>query len=257
MAGLRKLFCSFFSLKSFLALLAFALLGMCALAAPAEACTAVYVGSKASTDGSIIIARSNDLQGVHGNHIEVVERVENKPDRTMPIDDEQTIFTEIPATTYHYIGTPWMDSTTAAMGASKDAAACINEYGVMMTMSVTAFSNKNALRADPLVEHGITEDNIDDLVVCQSKTAREAVEVLLGLIDTYGSSEINIALIADQNEAWYIEMYSGYQYAAVRLPEDKVCVCSATNFRSNTFQNTTTALFPPSLKACPKIKGLP
>ena len=48
--------------------------------------------------------------------------------------------------------------------------------------------------------------------------------MLASLIDEYGSSEVNIALIADQNEAWYVEMYSGHQYAAVKLPKDKVCV---------------------------------
>ena len=62
-----------------------------------------------------------------------------------------------------------------------------------------------------------------DLVICQSSSAREAVEVLCSLIDVYGSSEVNIALIADQSEAWYVEMYNGHQYAAVKLPADAVC----------------------------------
>lgn len=50
------------------------------------------------------------------------------------------------------------------------------------------------------------------------------METLLGLIDTYGSSEVNIALIADQSETWYVEMYNGHQYAAVKLPSDRVMV---------------------------------
>ena len=48
------------------------------------------------------------------------------------------------------------------------------------------------------------------------------MEVLLGPIDTYGSSEVNIALIADQTEAWYVKMYNGHQNAAVKLPCGKV-----------------------------------
>ena len=71
-------------------------------------------------------------------------------------------------------------------------------------MSITAFSNAAALRADPLIEHGLTEFTAVDLVVCQSATAREATETLLSLIDRYGSSEVNIALIADQTETWYV-----------------------------------------------------
>ncbi|MBO7404056.1 MAG: C69 family dipeptidase, partial [Clostridia bacterium] len=112
----------------------------------------------------------------------------------------------------------------ALNGLGKDATICANEYGVTMIMSITSFSNKAALTADPLIDEGLTEFTAVDLVVCQSKTAREAVEVLCGLLDTYGSSEVNIALIADQKEAWYVEMYNGHQYAAVKLPDDKVSV---------------------------------
>lgn len=74
------------------------------------------------------------------------------------------------------------------------------------------------------MEDGICEDASADLVACQSKTAREGVEVLTGIIDKYGSSESNIAIIADQKEVWYVEMYTGHQYAAVKLPSDKVAV---------------------------------
>ena len=93
-----------------------------------------------------------------------------------------------------------------------------------MTMSVTAFCCPAAMEADPWEDQGITEDTANDLVICQSRTAREAVELLISLIDQYGSAETNIALIADQKEAWYVAMYTGHQYAAVRLPADQVSV---------------------------------
>ncbi len=189
----------------------------------ALACTAVYVGPEASEDGTYMLAKSNDYQDVWANYITVTERVEHQSGRTMPVDNDATVFAPIPATTYRYTSTPWMDSATAANGLGSDATVCTNEYGVAMIMSITAFSNSAVLAADPLIEHGLSEFTANDLVVCQSKTAREAVYVLLKLIDTYGSSEVNIALIADRDEAWYIEMYSGYQYAAVLLPNDAVC----------------------------------
>lgn len=187
-----------------------------------SACTSVYVGSDVSADGSVIFSRSNDNQDVAGNHITVTPRVENEPGRVMPINNNGSVKTELPSTTYKYTATPSMNSTTAYNGLGDDAAVCTNEYGVAMTMSVTAFVNDEAMKADPLVEEGLTEFTATDLVVCQSKTAREGVEVLLGLIDKYGSSETNIAIIADQKEVWYVEMYTGHQYAAVKLPTDKV-----------------------------------
>ena len=209
--------------KKLIFLVLFGLL-MCSMQACA-ACTAVYVGPDVSDDNSTIIARTNDYPEVWGNHITVTPRVENEPGRLMPVSVDGNIKTELPETTYKYTATPFMNSTTAANEeAVYDAAACTNEYGVAMTMSVTAFPIGNALKADPLVEDGLCEDAATDLVICQSKTAREAVEVLLGIIDKYGSSESNIALIADQSEAWYVEMYTGHQYAAVKLPADKVSV---------------------------------
>lgn len=195
-----------------------------ALTCQSHACSSIYVGSEVSADGTTIITRSNDHQGVSGNNIIVVERVENEAGRTMPVDEEGKTLAELPDTTYKYVATPYMDSVLSDELAPRDAAVCTNEYGVAMTMSVTAFSNERALAADPLIDSGLIEDRADDLVICQSRTAREAVEVLLGIIDKYGSAEVNIALIADRKEAWYVEMYGGHQYSAVKLPRDRVSV---------------------------------
>ena len=191
---------------------------------PACACTGVYIGSEASVDGTILLARSNDHSGVAGNYLIVVDSVENEPGRTMPVDNGDSIFAPIPSHTYHYTATPFMKSGASVLRAERDAAACTNECGVAITMSITAFARPEALAADQEPDDGLTEATADELVICQSSTAREAVEVLCGLIDTYGSSESNIAMIADQDEAWYVEMYTGHQYAAVKLPADKAAV---------------------------------
>ena len=204
--------------------LAFCLVMIACSTATAFACTAIYVGSGVSDDGTVMIAKSNDYQDVWANYVTITERITDEPGRRMPVDNDATVFAELPATTYRYTSTPWMDSATALNGLGKDATICENEYGVAMIMSITSFSNAAALQADPLIDHGLTEFTAVDLVTCQSATAREGVEVLCSLLDQYGSSEVNIALIADQKETWYVEMYNGHQYAAVKLPEDRVCV---------------------------------
>lgn len=122
-----------------------------------NACTAVYVGGEVSEDGTTLIAKSNDYQAVLGNHVTITERVENQPGRTMPVDFDATVFAELPATTYRYTSTPWMDSAAVANGLVNDAAICSNEYGVTMIMAITALSNKAVIAADPLVEHGLTD----------------------------------------------------------------------------------------------------
>ena len=200
------------------------LLLFCLFSGTAYACTGVYIGREATTDGSVIIARSNDTQGNYPQRMTVVPRIEQAQDRQMPVDNERSSFFDLPSTTFKYIGTPFMASAQLENGTGMDDAVCINEYGVAMTMSVTAFSNKAAMTADPWVTHGITETTMNQLVIAVSRSAREAVQKLAQLIDQYGSSETNIAMIIDQKEAWYVEMYTGHQYAAVKLPEDKVSV---------------------------------
>ena len=195
---------------------------LCLLTACASACTGVYIGRDVSSDGNYIIARSNDTQGVFPGRVMVVPRVEQFPDRQMPVNNQASMYAELPETTFKYTGTPFMDSARLEYGYGMDDAVCVNEYGVAMTMSVTAFSNKAAKAADPWVPAGISEFTMDQLVITVSKSAKEAVQKLCSLIDQFGSSETNIALIIDQTEAWYVEMYTGHQYAAVKLPDDKV-----------------------------------
>ena len=220
----------------------------------AQACTAVYVGKDVSADGTIIMAKSNDYGDNFANHLVVEPAVKNKSGRKMPVDQGGTVFAEIPATTYKYVCTPWMDSTMAYNKLRRDATICSNEKGVSMLMSITSFSNEAALKADPLVELGLTEFTAVDLVVCQSATAREAVKVLCSLLDKYGSSEINIALIADQNEAWYVDMYTGHQYAAIKLPSDKVCAFG-NEFSLEYLSDYEESIVSPNLESLPAQNG--
>ena len=75
------------------------------------ACTAVYVGQNATDDGSIIFGRSNDYPDNYGNHITVTPAVENESGRYMPVNNNGSVKAEIPATTYQYTSTPFMNST--------------------------------------------------------------------------------------------------------------------------------------------------
>ena len=91
------------------------------------ACTAVYVGRGVSADGTVIMAKSNDYQAVWPNHVTITDRVENVPGRTMPVDNGRTVFAPLPATTFRYTATPWMDSTVAINHLGYDATVCANE----------------------------------------------------------------------------------------------------------------------------------
>ena len=194
--------------------------GALALSLPggALACTGIYVGKDATVDGSIIIARSSDNMASWPNRIVVIDDVRTTFGDSIPVGEGMSA--PIPEKTYRYAGTPWCTATTDANGLNWDTSVATNECGVSMTMAITAFSNERALAADPMVEGALDEQAACDLVICQSATAREAAEKLARIVDEYGSAEQNIAIISDRDEVWYAEIYTGHQYAMVKLPDD-------------------------------------
>ena len=91
-----------------------------------------------------------------------------------------------------------------------------------MTATVSTYYNDKAKAADPLVDTGICELSMGSILLGQAKTARDGVELLGEIVEKYGSGECNTIMISDPNEAWYMEIVSGHQYAAIKLPEDQV-----------------------------------
>ena len=124
-----------------------------------SACTGVYVGAEASSDGTILLGKSNDTQGVYPNHV-IVEESIGKADiavRLMPIDNAESVLAVVPETTYRYTCTPYMDYSIDRLDCGRDATVAANEKGVSMLISITAFTNQAALQADPLIDNGLTE----------------------------------------------------------------------------------------------------
>ncbi|MEG2988203.1 MAG: C69 family dipeptidase [Oscillospiraceae bacterium] len=186
----------------------------------AMACTASYVGKDVSTDGTTIIARSEDQgQGDYNKMYVVVPRVDNVPGRFME-DTGNGFKLPLPATTYKYTMVP--DYTQGDDGTYPGI--CTNEYGVTISGTVSASPCEAWENADPYIEPALREAILPAAVAAVSKTAREALDVLMGYVDTYGSEEGNTVLIADQKEAWVIEIYSGHHYAAMKMPTDQVAV---------------------------------
>lgn len=188
--------------------------------ANAFACTAVYVGKDVSTDGSTLIARSEDQStGAYNKLFFNVPRIENKPGRTM--DDPINGFSlPLPATTYKY--TTLQDYTEGDDGPYP--ASCVNEYGVTVIGTVSASPKDEVLTVDPFVENGLREAVLPAAVDCSVKTAKEGVELLASIVEKYGSAQGNTVMIGDQKEAWIVEIYSGHQWCAQKMPADQVAV---------------------------------
>ncbi len=187
----------------------------------AFACTAVHIGKNVSADGTTIIARSEDQGGGAYNKMFKVEPRVTKAGRYF--EDTGTGFkVKLPKTTYKYTYVP--DASDANDGMYP--ASCTNEYGVSVVGTVSTGVTEEYMAIDPCTEYdkGLREAIIPAVVIMQSKTAREACEVLAKLIDKYGSAEWNTLLFADKKEAWIFENYGGYSYCAMKLSPNKVSV---------------------------------
>ena len=196
------------------------MLAMLFTTAGAFACTNVYIGKDASADGTTIIARSEDqLASPYNKMFKVQPRVE-KAGRVFTDTGTGSEF-KLPELTYKYTYVP--DSSDAGDGMYP--ACCTNEYGVAVVGTVTTEVSEEYAAQDPLVEDGgLREAVLPAMIACQSKTAREAVEVIEKLIDEYGSAEYNTLLISDPEEAWFVEIYGGKTYCAMKMPADCVAV---------------------------------
>lgn len=183
----------------------------------ALACTGVYVGRDVSADGSIIIARCEDIGAVY-DKLQTYVPASDEAGRTM--EDLNGFSYALPDHTYAY--TQMEDHPDAGDGLY--AAVCVNEKGMAITGTVTAYGCEAWEEADPFVEDGLREALIPCLAAATAATAKEAVDILTGIVDTYGSESGHIVMMADQNEAWILEVYGGRNYVAMKLPADQVAV---------------------------------
>lgn len=205
-------------------------------ATSALACTGVYVGSEVSANGSTYIGRSEDIKDTYGK-IFGVKEAEVIGDGALYKDtygfvmDYDAIEFDYPKTTYKYTyvkDTPKRGETMKDQEGNYVGEAYAevgqNEKGLAMTATVSTKYNNSAKAADKLVGTGICELSMTSLVLAGAETAREGVELLGAIVDKYGAGECNSIMLCDPNEAWYMEIVSGHQYAAIKLPADKVSV---------------------------------
>ncbi|UTC66654.1 MULTISPECIES: C69 family dipeptidase [unclassified Treponema] len=197
--------------------LIFIVLLMLVKTSPLFACTGFVAGKNATADGSRIIARTEDLEGAKNKLFKVYPRKENK--ETIIFEDPSGFKMELPKISYKYTAI-----CDADQGGGIYDAAGFNEYGLAMSATVSANPGASAQKYDPLVSGGISEASITTVVLPYAKTAREAVERTASIIDKYGSAEGNILFFADDKEIWYMEILSGHQYAAVKVPDDSYAV---------------------------------
>ena len=175
----------------------------------ATACTNFIVGKAASTDGSVICTYNADDYGMF-QHLCHYPAAKHAPGEMRKVYDWDTneYHGEIPeaAETYNVIGN-------------------INEYQV--TIGETTYGGREEM-VDPtgILDYG----SLIYIALQRSKTAREAIQVMTTLVETYGyNSEGETFTICDPNEAWIMEMMGmgpsskSAVWVAIRIPDNAIC----------------------------------
>ncbi|MDO5041177.1 MAG: C69 family dipeptidase [Peptoniphilus sp.] len=184
------------------------------------ACTSTYVGDEVSANGSTLVARTEDISGAHPKSFVAYPAQEYK-EGTEFIDVLTGFTWPQPKKSLSYIAVP---DTAGELDDGIYDEVGYNEKGVAVSATESASYNDGIEAIDPLVDAGLREANITTLVLSQATTAREGVELLAKIVDEKGASEGNTLMIADQEETWYMEILSGHQYAAMKLPTDKAAI---------------------------------
>ena len=197
-----------------------------------QACCGFIIGRQLTKDGTTLFGRTEDYPyypngGKHNKNYVVVDAKNYKEGDQL--EDESNGFT-YPHAASEMKYTATYDSARGDGSNGAFGEHGFNEAGVSMTATVTAIPNKKVLKTDPLTENGIPEAAMLDVVLPRVKSAREGVEFLAKVIEEKGSAEGNVVVFADQKETWYMEILSGHQYVAVKVPEDKYAVFANTYY---------------------------
>ncbi|MDO5035570.1 MAG: C69 family dipeptidase [Porphyromonas sp.] len=209
----------------------------------AHACSDLIVGPKASTDGSIIISYAADSHTLYGE-------------------------------LYHWPAATWQPGTLldvtewdsgqysgkiAQVGRTYNVVGNINEHQVAITES-TWGGCEQVIGTEGLMDYG----SLIYIALQRSKTAREAIDVITGLVDQYGYKSTGESFtIADKNEVWIMEMAgkgvgeTGAVWVAIRIPDD--CISGHANqarIQQIPFDDKENCLYSPDVVDFAREKGL-
>ena len=192
---MKKLFSTLFFLMAFAKL--------------SDACTNFIVGKAASTDGSVICSYNADDYGMFIGLCHYSAAKHPKGTMRDVFDWDSNVYHgQIPeaAETYNVVGN-------------------INEWQV--TIGETTYGG----REEMVDESGILDyGSLIYITLQRAKTAREAIDIMTTLTNTYGyNSEGETFTICDPEEAWIMEMMGkgsdskGTVWVAMRIPDDAIC----------------------------------
>ncbi|GKT42755.1 putative dipeptidase [Colletotrichum spaethianum] len=202
---------------------------LAALAGPASASYAFYVGKDLTADGSVMVGGTGEEVSSHW--LQLFPARDHAPNATITVGVTEKasipgeLFT-IPQVghTYRYMSMEYSDFEGFPAPLTNGG---LNENGVTVR-DVWAQNREELVEMTLTPQHGIQYSDLARIVMERAKTAREGVEIIGDLMSQYGEATYggNTHLVADKDEGWVVwEMAGGKKlWAAERLKSDEVRV---------------------------------
>lgn len=179
--------------------LAFGAATIMSMPTSALACTQMYMGKNLTADGNTYYGRAEDFGKRYLKHYGI-EPAHEPGFKYSSIESAFEYTSNKPTYRYSYVRdhpSNWMGRTDAYSEAG------INEKGVSCSATLSTSYNEEAAAADPIDEEvGLGEYSYGSIILGESATAREGVELLGSLIDDQGVCTNDQIIIADNNETW-------------------------------------------------------
>lgn len=197
--------------------LAFGAATIMSMPTPALACTQMYMGKNLTADGNTYYGRAEDFGKRYLKHYGI-EPAHEAGFKYSSIESAFEYTSNKPTYRYSYVRdhpSNWYGRTDAYSEAG------INEKGVSCSATLSTSYNEDAEAADPIDEKvGLGEYSYGSIILGESATAREGVELLGSLIDDQGVCTNDQIIIADNNETWLFATLSAHQWIAMKLADD-------------------------------------
>lgn len=234
--------------------LAFGAAAIMSMPTSALACTQMYMGKNYTADGNTYYGRAEDFDKRYLKHYGI-EPAHEPGFKYSSIESAFEYTSNKPTYRYSYVRdhpSNWMGRTDAYSEAG------INEKGVSCSATLSTSYNEEADAADHIDEKvGLGEYSYGSIILGESATAREGVELLGRLIDDQGVCTNDQIIIADNNETWLFAALSGHQWIAMKLADDIASLNpNIGNLTYNVdLDDTENCLHSEGIESMPKEKG--
>ena len=182
-------------------------------------CMTLIAGKNATTTGQVLVAHNEDDNVYCKVYRGDVPQMNWQAGSVIPAENGRASIPQIE----HTHGYLWVEVKAGMYGLS-NADTYFNDAGILIVSNSCKVSKENTRDPSRLSNGGI-EGNLRRIVAERASTAREALQIAIEMVDTYGyAPDGRSYTFADKNEAFMIQIVSGRHYMAVRIPDDMVAV---------------------------------